>query len=126
MTWMKSSQSLAFMAHIKKDAQGPQQIASPNTNQIRSPFPWKGKRRVRRIEVLFQHILLLGNRTVVPLCEHYSPFAYLTHWFNKKVNSFALWLPLGGEESSSLSDNPAPTFTRLCPNPQLFLCIIPF
>ena len=58
MAWVKSSQAPAFMAYTGRtfrDAQGPSQNASSDTNQIRFPFPWKGKRKVRRIEKCYSN-----------------------------------------------------------------------
>ena len=100
-----------------RDSQGSLQIASSNTNPVRSPLPWKRERKLRRMRDIIATFLLPGERAAVPLWGHF-PALTSSHW------SKGLWLPLFQKQKSTLSDNPFPTLARVCPNPLSFFSLI--
>lgn len=55
------SELMAYTGRTCRDAQGPQQISPFLTNQIRFPFPWKQKKRMKRIQCYFNTSLFWGT-----------------------------------------------------------------
>lgn len=97
---------------------GPIADCLPQHQSNQAPFPWKGKRRVRRTGCYSSASPSWG-------IEQWSPYGditqllLLTCWLNKQVNRFVA-APLG--KRTAVYRMPAPTYTRIYPSPQLFLC----